>query len=89
MPEFLLMNTSNEPMSSSDAMGKITDSSYYLPAITVHMPVALWDRLIDDYQRICELGFNVVAINPNNHPDYPDDSFDKMCELKCIKIIAF
>ena len=88
MPEFTLMNTSNEPMSSSDCMGKLG----CLVIFTCnHCPyaVALWDRLIDDYQRICELGFNVVAINPNNHPDYPDDSFEKMCELKLSKSLPF
>ena len=28
--------------------------------------------------QIKRLGFNLIAINPNIHPDYPDDSFDEM-----------
>ena len=39
------------------------------------------EPLIRDYSKINDLGFGLVAINPNIHPDYPKDSFENMIKL--------
>lgn len=47
-----------------------------------HCPyaIAIWDRLIELGKEAKKLGVETVAINPNIHPDYPDDSPEKMKE---------
>lgn len=47
-----------------------------------HCPyaIAIWDRLIQLAKDAKELGVNTVAINPNIHPNYPDDAPEKMKE---------
>src|SRR5690242_9509322 len=47
-----------------------------------HCPYALavWPRLINLAQYAEGLGIRVLAINPNIHPDYPQDAPDKMLE---------
>ena len=48
-----------------------------------HCPYAkaLWNRLINDTNDIKQFGFGIIAINSNIHPDYPEDSFEKMKDL--------
>lgn len=45
-----------------------------------HCPYAqaIWPRLIRLAKYIKEIGVNTVAINPNIHPGYPDDSPEQM-----------
>ncbi len=45
-----------------------------------HCPyaIAIWDRIIKAAQPYANLGINIVAINPNINPDYPDDSPEAM-----------
>ena len=45
-----------------------------------HCPYAkaIWPRFIKLADEIFKKGINSVAINPNIHPDYPDDSPEKM-----------
>ncbi|MDC0036802.1 thioredoxin family protein [bacterium] len=45
-----------------------------------HCPyaIAIWDRLIKAAHTYAKLGINIVAINPNINPDYPDDSPEAM-----------
>ena len=38
--------------------------------------------IIDDYKNLKELGIKAVAICSNDSINYPDDSFEKMIELK-------
>ncbi len=47
-----------------------------------HCPYALavWPRVIRLSQYAKELGINTVAINPNIHPNYPEDAPEKMVE---------
>lgn len=47
-----------------------------------HCPyaIAVWPRLIRLSSYAKELGVNTVAINPNIHPNYPDDAPEKMIE---------
>tara|TARA_Y200000002_G_scaffold372028_1_gene369368 strand:+ start:344 stop:895 length:552 start_codon:yes stop_codon:yes gene_type:complete len=48
-----------------------------------HCPYAkaVWNRLIRDYQVIKELNYELIAINPNINPNYPQDSPERMKEL--------
>lgn len=47
-----------------------------------HCPyaIAVWPRLIKLAEYAKTLGINTVAINPNIHPNYPDDAPEKMIE---------
>lgn len=56
-----------------------------------HCPYALaiWDRYIKLSEFAIDHGISVVAINPNIHPDYPDDSPEKMLEFILKKSIHF
>ena len=46
----------------------------HCPYAKAKIPVL--NDLAEDYDELA-----VVGINPNDHPDYPDDSFDRMVEL--------
>jgi peroxiredoxin len=48
-----------------------------------HCPYAqaIWPRLVKLAKYARNLGVETVAINPNIHPDYPEDAPDKMIEL--------
>jgi len=52
-----------------------------------HCPYAnaVWPRLIKLARYAKDLGINTVAINPNIHPDYPEDAPEKMIE-KAVKL---
>ena len=88
MPEFRLKDTSESYVSSRDALG--TQGLIVLFTCN-HCPyaIALWRRILNDYQQIKDSGFNLIAINPNNNPDYPDDSFENMVHLVDQKNIPF
>ncbi|MCB1165397.1 MAG: thioredoxin family protein [Leptospiraceae bacterium] len=45
-----------------------------------HCPyaVAAWPILQSLHERYSDRGLAVIAINPNNNPDYPEDGFDQM-----------
>ena len=45
-----------------------------------HCPyaIAIWERLIALYEDATKQGINMLAINPNIHPDYPTDSPEAM-----------
>ena len=47
-----------------------------------HCPyaIAVWPRLIRHAASLGEMGIQTVAINPNVHPDYPQDSVPAMKE---------
>lgn len=47
-----------------------------------HCPyaIAVWPRLIRLAEYAKTVGINTVAINPNIHPNYPDDAPEKMAE---------
>ena len=48
-----------------------------------HCPYAkaIWSRLIDLANQFMPKGVGFVAINPNSHPDYPEDSPENMAHL--------
>ncbi len=47
-----------------------------------HCPyaIAVWPRLIRHAEALKAMGINTIAINPNIHPDYPEDSVEAMAE---------
>ena len=56
-----------------------------------HCPYAnaMWDRLIQDEPNFKKLNMGMVAINPNDHPNYPTDGFNNMVELARKKQLLF
>ncbi len=57
------------------------DKSLLLIVFTCnHCPyaVASWPILVELQRKYRARSFQILAINPNNNPDYPDDSFEKM-----------
>lgn len=77
---FRLLATHGGMVDSSDCMG----SNGLVVVFTCnHCPYAqaIWPRLVRDASTIRDLGMGVVAINPNHHPDYPDDDLDHMVAL--------
>ena len=72
MPEFELPDAFGKMYRSRDLLGK----AGLLVAFTCnHCPyaVAVWPRLVRLATFAKKSGINVVAINPNIHPEYPDD----------------
>ncbi|MBU1151394.1 thioredoxin family protein [Patescibacteria group bacterium] len=41
---------------------------------------AVWDRLVDLQKKFKDKGVRFVGINPNFHPDYPQETMEKMKE---------
>jgi len=79
LPEFELNDTEGNRHHSSDLSGK----NGLLVVVTCnHCPyaIAVWPRVIRLAKAIREKGVNTIAINPNIHPDYPDDSPEAMKE---------
>ena len=70
-----------------DVDGKFVDSAELVsrPHLLIvftcnHCPYAIasWPVLKDLHQRYRDQGLEIVAINPNNNPSYPEDGFDRM-----------
>ena len=80
LPKFNLKSTKNINLSSDELFKQ---NGLIIIFTCNHCPYAkaIWNRLIRDYSKIKELGFGLVAINPNIHPDYPKDSFENMIKL--------
>ncbi len=77
MVEFELKDPHGKLYKSKD----LYSSKGLLVAFTCnHCPyaVAVWPRLIRLAKHARTLGINTVAINPNIHPNYPDDAPEKM-----------
>ena len=87
-PVVELKSTNNKFINTADMMGK---NGLVIIFTCNHCPyaIALWDRLIRDYTTIKRLGFNLITINPNIHPDYPEDSFKEMVKLSHKKDLPF
>lgn len=79
MPDFSLEDINGELVSAY----KSTGTKGLLIAFTCnHCPYALaiWPRLIELAKKSQTAGVNTIAVNPNDHPDYPEDSVDAMKE---------
>jgi len=79
MPPFELDDPSGKRLKSEELRGP----RGLLVAFTCnHCPyaIAVWPRLIELAKKAKALGINTVGINPNIHPDYPDDAPERMKE---------
>lgn len=77
MPEISLSDPNGHSHDTESLMG----SKGLLVAFTCnHCPyaIAVWPRLIDLANEFKNKGIATVAINPNIHPDYPEDAPEKM-----------
>lgn len=75
--DFSLKNIDDKMISLSD----YSNAKGYIVIFTCnHCPfsVAYEDRIIALDKKYKELGYPVIAINPNNPSSYPDDSFENM-----------
>ncbi len=79
LPDFTLEDPDGRVHSLHDELGP----EGLLVAFTCnHCPYALavWPRLIRHAKTLRAMGIHTVAINPNIHPDYPEDSIPAMKE---------
>ncbi|MDX8404371.1 MAG: thioredoxin family protein [Mariprofundaceae bacterium] len=79
LPEFELNDAAGNRHHSSDLSG----TNGLLVVVTCnHCPyaIAVWPRVIRLAKSFREKGVNTIAINPNIHPDYPEDSPKVMIE---------
>ncbi len=63
------------------SLASIKDAKGYIVIFTCnHCPYAKLyeDRIIELHKNMSQKGFPVVAINPNDAKDYPEDSFENM-----------
>lgn len=82
MPNFKLKDPFGKVFNSNELYGK---QGLLLGFFCNHCPYALavWPRFIHLAKYALEMHMNTVAINPNIHPDYPEDAPDQM--IKKIK----
>ncbi|NPA82266.1 MAG: thioredoxin family protein [Epsilonproteobacteria bacterium] len=80
MPKFELKDPLGKVYTSEDLMGK---NGLLIYVTCNHCPYAkaVWKRLISAAEFAKKLDINTVAINPNIHPNYPEDSPSKMLDL--------
>jgi peroxiredoxin len=79
MPDFSLPDPENVTWTIDSLMG---EKGLLIAFTCNHCPyaIAIWDRLIGVANEGERLGISSVAINPNIHPDYPEDAPDKMIQ---------
>jgi peroxiredoxin len=79
IPSFNLKTPDGKSFQESELFG---EKGLLLVITCNHCPyaIAIWDRLIQLSHHAKKLGVNTVAINPNIHPNYPDDAPEKMLE---------
>jgi hypothetical protein len=79
LPQFSLNDPEGDLYNSDEVCG---ENGLLIVVTCNHCPYALavWPRVIRIAKAIREKGVNTVAINPNIHPDYPEDSADAMQE---------
>jgi len=70
---FALSNPEGRVYESKDLMGK---SGLLIYILCNHCPFTepLWERLVEIADFAAKVDLGVVAINPNIHPNYPEDS---------------
>ncbi len=79
MPDVRLNDSKGDAYALKDCMGE----HGLLVAFTCnHCPyaIAVWPRLVKHAKTLCDMGIHTVAINPNIHPDFPEDSMPAMQE---------
>ena len=88
MPSFKLKDSDGFLFDSE----RLRESRLVLVVFTCnHCPYAIasWPVLNDLQERYEIYGLETIAINSNNHPDYPEDAFEKMAEFKKNHKITF
>lgn len=77
MPPFVLDDPHGEQYASRELMGP---NGLLVVFTCNHCPYAkaVWPRLVGLGPRAAQEGVGVVAINPNIHPDYPEDGAEAM-----------
>jgi peroxiredoxin len=88
MPDFSLKDPEGKEHSSDKLLG---EKGLLIFFTCNHCPYAqaVWERFIKVAEQAKKLGINAVAINPNIHPDYPEDSPQGMKKLIKILNIQF
>lgn len=85
LEQFCLQDANGQSFDSGDLLGK---TGLIIAVMCNHCPYsnAIWSRLVDVSELALKLDINTVAINPNIHPNYPEDSpahmIDKIEEFK-------
>ena len=76
-PDFTLRSPFGDHVTLSQAMGM---RGIVVVFTCNHCPYAIkiWPDIIQLSKEFDSSGISTIAINPNIHPDYPDDSPDKM-----------
>lgn len=88
MPVFSLKDSLGKEYKSEDLYG---ERGLLLVFTCNHCPYAqaVWPRVIRLGEYAGGMKVGAAAINPNIHPDYPDDSSEKMAELVKAKGLSF
>ena len=78
--EFKLKSTENKIISLNDVKG---DNGILIMFICNHCPYvkAVTKDIVDDSNKLKDLGINTVAICANDAENYPEDSFENMIEF--------
>jgi len=79
MPDVTLPDSQGNTHALQDCMG---ENGLVVAFTCNHCPyaIAVWPRLVRHAKALREKGINTVAINPNIHPDFPEDSIPAMQE---------
>ena len=79
MPDVRLNDSNGDAYALKDCMGK---HGLVVAFTCNHCPyaIAVWPRLVRHAKTLREMGIHTVAINPNIHPDFPEDSMPAMKE---------
>jgi len=79
MPTVTLPDSSGKAHSLNDCIG---ENGLVVAFTCNHCPyaIAVWPRLVRHAKVLHDMGINTVAINPNIHPDFPEDSIPAMKE---------
>lgn len=86
MPDFQLSDPKGNSYKGNELFG---EKGLLLVFTCNHCPYAnaIWPRVVNVANNAKTLGINTVAINPNIHPEYPDDAPEKMIEkIEALKI---
>jgi len=79
LPDAVLKDTQGNDIALQDCMG---DNGLLVAFTCNHCPyaIAVWPRLVRHAKTLRAQGINTVAINPNIHPDFPEDAMPAMKE---------
>jgi len=79
MPDVTLNDAAGKAYALKDCMG---EKGLVIVFTCNHCPyaIAVWPRLVRHAKTLREKGINMVAINPNILPDFPEDSIPAMQE---------